>query len=452
VAVLSDFPPAVAPVAPADTVPGSSSSSTPDPAALTAALASIKPKAPSAPAARKRQVRKKDTPDTDDTPTTSPKRRRTTRAARQDTAEVEDDNESILSDGSGKPSTAKRQLRGRYGTRGKAGTTQDRRTNAFKRQAVVAQPELPDGVEPNQLVGQEVNETVMTMGDLATSLANQGRVSARTIKLAQFQRAEEERKLRERAVRTERNWRRRQVVRRKARELRNNQRADRREAARARGEDPDAISADEIDSDEDYEVEPDRLTPPGSPRQAERVAPVSFEPQPEAPAAEDTAEPSENPAEQEDIEGLGFTANDQQSEMDDEFGETIENFQLPVDEDPAGDSASVHDFSGLEYNDYTGGYLDDEGNWVEGGSNHAAMIHQRNEERRRRLMEGDHGQAVELIDNDTQFINSATWGKKVANDRWTAEETELFFAVSGTSTSCMLTIRCSARRAKTTRS
>lgn len=432
VAMASDLPPMVAPAVPDDSTTAQDTlDGTPDPAELTAALnASIAPKKSSAATFRKRPVRRMDTPDTtESTPATSPKRRRTIRQGTVDTEA--DDADGNTSDAQSESSTKRgvgRALRGRYGTRGRAGTSNDRRTTAYKRQTMVAAANL-DGVEVNDMVGQEVNATVTRMGDLATSLAAQGRVSARGLKLANFQKNEDERKVRERAERAERNWRRRQIVRRKARELRNNQRADRREAARARGDDPDAVSADEVDSEEEYEVEPDRLTPPGSPVQKERIAPVRFEPEPEA-AAEEGAEGGAGPsgnADVEDIEGLGFH---QQSELPEEEGETLEDFQLPVEDDPAEESGAAPDFSGLEYNDYTGGYLDDEGNWVEGGNHQAAFLQQRNEERRKRLMEGDHGQAVELIDNDTQFVNSATWGKKVNNDRWTSEETELFFAVS----------------------
>jgi transcription factor TFIIIB component B'' len=468
--VSSDFPPSVASTAPVAQDDPASSGSTPDPAALAAALATIREdpaEASTSTAARKRQPRKKAvttaaaTADVDmDEAPSSPKRRRQSRP-RQSRAgpiradgEGEDEGESDVSDladedyvesgsdgGGGDASKAKRARRGTYKSAGRAGTTKDRRTSAFRRQATIAAPELT-GVQANELVGEEVNPAIIRLGDLATSLAAQGRVSARTIKLANFQRSEEERKLRERATKTENNWRRRQIVRRKARELRNAKRAERREAVAAAGENEGAISDDEPDSEEDYEIEPDRLTPPGSPRKADRVAPVSFEPLPVVAAEGEEGEGSGSGAvraphgdvEFEDIEGLGFV-HQPGGEEDEEMGETLEDFQLPVEDD--GEPEAPHDpeagmdISGLEANDYSGGYLDDEGNWVEGGTmNRAALLHQRNEEHRRRILDGDHGQTVEVIDNETQFVNSATWGKKVSNDRWTAEETELFFAVS----------------------
>lgn len=411
------------------TAGGDSEASTPDPAALAAALvASIEQPAPApaTSASRKRQVRKKASPDPDVAPS-APKRQRTARTQRQETVDS-DDGVSDPGDGEYEEEAEPkaRVARGKYSRSGRAGTAQDRRTNAFKRQAAIAQPDL-QGIEENGMVGVEVNSATMRMSDLATTMVAQGRVSARTIKLANFQRSEEERKLRERAIRTEKNWRRRQIVRRKARELRNNQRADRREAAQSEGLNPDdVVSADEIDSDEDFDVEPDRLTPPGSPRQQERVAPVSFEPQQEG-AEEAEPDPA---ADGEDIEGLGITQGEGM-EDDEDIGEELgENFQLPVEDDGAEDAGP--DFAGLEFNEgYSGGYLDDEGNWVEGGTGaQAAILQQRNEDHRRRLLDGTHGQQVEVIDNETQFINSATWGKKVNNDRWTSEETELFFAVS----------------------
>lgn len=271
----------------------------------------------------------------------------------------------------------------------------------------------------------------MRLGELATTLVSQGRVSARALKLHDFQRVEEERKRRERISKAEENWKRRQIVRRKARQIRNQEREQRREAARQSGGNLAEISDDSSDSDEEFEVIPDRLTPPGSPRRAERVAPVRFEPEPEAEAAPEEGatgdEPAAPAAEEEDIEGLGFTTN--YNEDDVEMGEEMENFQLPVEDD--GEEVA-QDFSGLGGAAYTGGYLDEEtGEWVEAAAGpNLARLQQRNDDYRRRIMDGDDDRQVELIDNDTQFVNSATWGKKVANDRWTPEETELFFSVS----------------------
>ena len=328
----------------------------------------------------------------------------------------------------GTDGAAPRKFRGKYQSRGR---TAERRSTPYRRPKApqVSHPEL-DGVEANDLVGESVNPTVMRLGELATTLVSQGRVSARALKLHDFQRTEEERKRRERVTKAEENWKRRQIVRRKARAIRNQKREERREEARQAGADPGEISEDSADSDEEFEVVPDRLTPPGSPRRAERVAPVRFEPEPEA-APEEGAEGDETapaPAEEEeDIEGLGLHTN--YNDEDVEMGEEMENFQLPVEDD--GDDAP-QDFSGLGGTEYTGGYLDIEtGEWVEAeGRPDLARLQQRQDDYRRRIMDGDDDRQVELIDNDTQFVNSATWGKKVANDRWTSEETELFFSVS----------------------
>ncbi|RSH86794.1 Transcription factor TFIIIB component B [Apiotrichum porosum] len=438
----SDMPPTILSFPGADDAPpavGRASS----PAQLTANTAAdivsaIAAGAAPAEAAESSTPKKRKTKATTGTEESSAKRRRgaQARARRQET---EDDNEEEDRDEDAEddeedaePASErkKRGPRGKYGSRGKAGTINDRRTTAHKRQVAVAHPEL-DGVEVNELVGTEVNPTTMTMSDLATTLVSQGRVSARTLKLHQFQRSEGERKAKLRVEKTERNWRRRQIVRRKARQLRNERREERREIAREEGDAAAEISEDEADSEEDYEPDPDRLTPPGSPKKAERVAPIVFEPVDDE-AAEGEGEGGEGsgamraPADgDEDIEGLGLTGGhgaDNDHEEEEDVGEVVEGFQLPVEQD--GD-----DFEGLEASNYQGGYLDEEGNWIEKETNHAAALHQRNEEHRRRILEGDHDQPVELIDNDTQFVNSSTWGKKVANDRWTTEETELFFDV-----------------------
>lgn len=308
-------------------------------------------------------------------------------------------------------------------------------------------------MEENDLVGAEVNPTVMRLGELATTLVSQGRVSARALKLHAFQRTEEERKRRHRVSKAEENWRRRQIIRRKARQIRNQDREQRRQEAREKGGNPEDVSDDSADSDEEFEVVPDRLTPPGSPRRAERVAPVRFEPEAEADAGEGGAEEDDDVAaaapaeEEEDIEGLGLHTNLNQDE-DVEMGEEMQDYQLPDEDD--GEEVP-QDFSGLGGTEYMGGYLDEEtGAWVEGGPD-MARLQQRQDDYRRRLLDGEDDRPVEFIDNDTQFVNSATWGKKVANDRWTAEETELFFSVSCSWAASWLTCRSFVKLVKTTR-
>lgn len=336
-----------------------------------------------------------------------------------------DDEGSVV----GTNSPAPRKFRGKYQSRGRS--TGERRSTPYRRPKApqVSHPEL-DGVEANDLVGGSVNPTVMRLSELATTLVSQGRVSARALKLHDFQRAEDERKRKDRVNKAEENWKRRQIVRRKAREIRNQKREQRRQESGGNAAD---VSDDSADSDEEFEVIPDRLTPPGSPRRAERVAPVRFEPEEEVAPQEGAEEgvegdaPARAPADEEDIEGLGFHAN--YNDEDVEMGEEMEDFQLPVEDDV---DDAPQDFSGLGGTDYIGGYLDEEtGEWVEGeGRPDLARLQQRQENYRRRIMDGDDDRQVELIDNDTQFVNSATWGKKVANDRWTSEETELFFSVS----------------------
>lgn len=383
-----------------------------------AAVASIQPEGTSIGPGPRRKRRSRQ-PTASETPA-APKRRRAAKNsanARDDIDELEDEG---LPEPTGYEDIPDRSRRAKSASRRPSGTP---------RQFAFSHPEL-DGVQEDGRVGDfEFNPAVATLSDLAT--ISEGRVSARTIKLHQFTRAEEERKLRDRAERAEANWRRLQVVRRKARKLKNIARAQRRLEAERRHLDPaDEVSDDSVDSEEEYEPMPDRLTPPGSPRATERVAPISFEP-----TAEDQEQPEEEgelqqlPADdEEDIEGLGISrAVVDEHEAEEEVGEELEDFQLPVEADAEGDG---DEFSGLQVNEYGGGYLDDEGNWVENTENAGMVLQRRNEENRRRILEGDDDRQVEVIDNETQFINYSTWGKKVSNERWTPEETELFFDVS----------------------
>lgn len=345
-----------------------------------------------------------------------------------------DENDGEEAEANGGPSAADPRARGAaYASRGRAGTAGDRRLAANRNKPQLSHPEL-DGVQADDMVGIEVNPTVMTMKDLATTLVSQGRVSARTIKLHEFQRGEEERKRKERVEKADATWKRRQIVRRKARQIKNAKRQLRRADARKRGQNPDdVVSDDSVDSDEDYDVEPDRLTPPGSPVAAERVAPLRLDPM-EVDEAENGTAGAAEPAPydpDDDPEGLGFrntNSKDDDLEELEEMGEVLEDFQLPVEDDD-----DAPDFSGLQYAETTGGYLDENGEWVDTNmDDYATQIVNRKAQDRRNILEGTgaFGREVEIIDTDTQFVNAATWGKKVANDRWTVEETELFFSVS----------------------
>ncbi|BEI86756.1 hypothetical protein CcaverHIS002_0701020 [Cutaneotrichosporon cavernicola] len=301
----------------------------------------------------------------------------------------------------------------------------------------IQNPEL-DGVEADDMVGEEkVNMEEMSLSQVAS--LSRGRVSARALKLHQFQRSEAERKAKERADKAEERWRKRRVIRRKAREIRNEKRSERRAAGSQ-----DEVSDDSVNSASDNDDEPERLTPPSSPSYFGRVlrnAPVVFDAEQRARMQKETDEKAASSSraarrrqdDDEDIEGLGLFGNNYDDDDDDpmdDLEDLGEDFQLEVeaDEQPAGGEEGDGEFAGLTESQFTGGHFNEAGEWVEEGGDAGAVLQRRNEEERRRILAGTGDRVVEIVDNETQFINSATWGKKVSNDRWTAEETELFFS------------------------
>lgn len=386
-----------------------------DAATLAAALvASIQPHSePPLPGPRRKR-RPRKVIDLDAQPAPTKRRRQTPRRSPSipaESDELEDDDEGLP-----EPTG----LEGMSG-RSQRGASASRRVASTPRQFTFSHPEL-DGVDEDGRVGQlEFNPAVAKLSDLAT--VSEGRVSARTIKLHQFQRAQEESKQRGRAARVEANWRRLQVVRRKARKLKNIARAQRRLDATRRGDDPDtAVSDDSVDSEEEYEPVPDRLTPPSSPKAAERVEPIHFERPPEG--EEEVPEAMDD--DEEDVEGLGAAHRAMQAEEDEEIGEELEDFQLPVE----ADGEDGDEFSGLVANNFRTGHLDDNVGWVDTTEDAAMALLRKNEDNMKRIRDGHDGRPVEIVDNETTFVNYSTWGKKVSNERWTTEETELFFDVS----------------------
>ncbi|WVQ99454.1 hypothetical protein IAU59_006589 [Kwoniella sp. CBS 9459] len=300
-------------------------------------------------------------------------------------------------------------------------------------------------MEPDEMVGDKVDEVVITMGDLATTLAAQGKVSQRAIKIDEFKRNELLQKRAASRLRAEHNWRRNQIKRRKVRATKNRDRARRRERLGQLGMDEGAVSPDEEDSDEEYEPEPERLTPESTPE------PDHGRMNSQAP---ERAEGEEDDDDVETVQGredweMDFEAENREGEAGEEgdflggAGSGDEHGAAEAEEDE--DMAALRAAGFLVTEDQENGqngfgegedgddgeYGDDDEPWLRGDEPDIEGYRQALEQRRRRVIE-DHDrddQEIVEVDDETRFINSASFSNKTRPQRWTTVDTELFYQV-----------------------
>ncbi|KIR77147.1 transcription factor TFIIIB component b'' [Cryptococcus gattii EJB2] len=281
-------------------------------------------------------------------------------------------------------------------------------------------------IEPEEMVGSPVTEQT-TMGDLATVLVSEGRVSSRAIKIDEFRRAEMLQKKQDAQRRAEEMWRRNQIKRRKVRAAQNKERARKREQLRVQGGggemEMDDVSPDEMDSDEEFHVAPDRLTPPRSSSE-EAHHPV---------AAPDFYHDDEEQADQADEEFENMFDNNnarpddhqdvnalQEDEQDDEAMAALRAAGFTITDDPASPLSDDDN----HWDDPNGGM----GETFDVADYRFALQERRLREFRER--EQDDGDVVE-VDDETRFVNSATYGKNRKSQRWSKMETELFYEILG---------------------
>ncbi|WWC70069.1 uncharacterized protein I206_104015 [Kwoniella pini CBS 10737] len=308
----------------------------------------------------------------------------------------------------------------------------------------VASISLQD-IQPDEMVGDKVDEVVITMGDLATVLAAQGKVSKRAIKIDENKRAEQLQKRENARIRAEHTWKRNQIKRRKVRQSKNRDRARRREELGKLGMDESIVSADEDDSEEEYEPEPERLTPESTPEPDNRReisarpdvfneedeeyddeeyndVPVNNDPN-QALFGENESQAGENENDDQDVI---MTAEDiaAQEERDADIAAIRAAGIAIIDDVPIVDGGEGEgDDEEIEY-DWEKTIEDTEYPDIEG--------YRREQERERRRMremqERDDGEIVE-IDDETKFINANSFAKYTKPQRWTVLETELFYQV-----------------------
>lgn len=281
-------------------------------------------------------------------------------------------------------------------------------------------------VEPEEMVGSPVTEQT-TMADLATVLVSEGRVSSRAIKIDEFRRAEMLQKKQDAQKRAEEMWRRNQIKRRKVRAAQNKERARRREQIRVGGGGQmDDVSPDEMDSEEEFQVAPDRLTPPraSSEEAYHPVAPdLHHDDEEQVDHADEMFENmfDINNARPDSPGPQDVNALQEDDEQDDEAMAALRAAGFTITDDPASRS---DDDDNNPWDDLNGGGM--EGEAFDVADYRLALQERRLREFRER--EQDDGDVVE-VDDETRFVNSATYGKNRKSQRWSKMETELFYEV-----------------------
>ncbi|WWC89264.1 uncharacterized protein L201_004185 [Kwoniella dendrophila CBS 6074] len=317
----------------------------------------------------------------------------------------------------------------------------------------VAMISLQD-IEPEELIGERVDEVLMTMGDLATTLVAQGRVSTRAIKIDVHKRAEAEKKRAEKQAQREQTWKRNQIKRRKVRHTKNLDRAKRREELAKLGQADADVSQDEDDSEEEFEPQPERLTPESTPEPDIRRegssrpnqdydgldgdewnnndddeyndVPVNNNPMDPLLMDDDHSQLGDEmePDQNQDDDGGILTAEAialQAQKDEDDAALAAMGIRLvdgPMDEGNGGED-DEEDYEEPDWNLDNDDYPDIEG-------------YRREQERERRRIreyqDNDNAEVVE-IDDETRFINANSFSKYTKPQRWNAVETELFYQV-----------------------
>lgn len=312
-----------------------------------------------------------------------------------------------------------------------------------ERRAMFYRVDLTGEVRPDDFLGQHVDEPTATLKSIVTTTGTDGRVSARGINLDRILREREAERLKEREQYHEMAWRKKQVLRRQVRRKRNERRAERRvEVQKSGGNPDDEVSADEDDSEFEFEVEPERLTPPSTPEPGTAMLPEGEE-------GEDGFEQGERDGEEplflteEGEEGEGEWPHHQA-----EDGEAGPEEPHEEDEDMRELRAAGFTFrADDEREEY------DEAEHDEGEYDHDQWHHDEDDEiaaaranielSRRRVIERNEEREVVEEDEAGKMVNNASHKKLKPNDKWTWEETEFFYMVSD---GRILTVQASDRR------
>jgi transcription factor TFIIIB component B'' len=286
---------------------------------------------------------------------------------------------------------------------------------------------LTEEIRPDDFLGQHVDEATATLKSIVTTTGTDGRVSARGINLDRILREREVERQKEREQYHEMAWQKKQVLRRQVRRKRNERRAERRfEVQQSGGNPDDEVSADEDDSEFEFEVEPDRLTPPSTPEPGTAMLPEGEEGEEGVEQEErDGEEPLFLPEEGEEGEGEGewpqHPAEERHEEDEDMRELRAAGFTFRADDEPEPEEDD-------EAEHYEGDYDHDQ--WHHDEDDEIAAARANIELSRRRVIERNEEREVVEEDEAGKMVNNASHKKLRPNDKWTWEETEFFYMVS----------------------
>jgi transcription factor TFIIIB component B'' len=296
----------------------------------------------------------------------------------------------------------------------------ERRRGAIRKPAGIGQIEM-EGMVPDQMVGAKVDEAVMTLGELVTSSAGEGLVSARGIELALHLKELKEIRTKQRQERREALHKRKQYQRRKVRKERNAEREKRRqELDDEDGLAEELVSPDEENSEEDFDMPPNRLTPPSSPGSGDGDLPDDEDDEEDMSDGDGIIAGLAEAADM--AEKVGNEGEDEDDDEDDEDGEGAG--AGPVDGNAEWDWDAIQ--AGIDGEE---GAEDMEGMDLDAWRNKRTS-------RRKRGMNGEWDDNVhtEFIDEDndkTKMINAESFKRaKTEVERWSWDETEFFYYVS----------------------
>lgn len=292
------------------------------------------------------------------------------------------------------------------------------------------------------MIGEEVDEENLKMGEIATTRSGEGKVSARAKELSVHLREATQRNRTRLDDESRERYERRQVMRRQIRALRNAKREERRAVVRANGGDPEEeVSADEENSEMESEIIPETLTPVSSPEPGggpqvgeDGIEEEEYQAPPEGVANPDAAEEEEE-AEEEEPEEVAYDLTAVQEGAEERHEE--EEFDpelaaLGFASRPADEEGEYEDEENAETYEDLFAQLED--------SRNAAL--RRNDER-------------EVIEEEQtgRMPNNMSYMKKKSNERWSKEETEFFYQVRPGCVSTeviLIAYRFSGRQARTT--
>jgi hypothetical protein len=345
-----------------------------------------------------------------------------------------------------------RTARAPYKSKGKAKTDQDMRLkqNRVQRSTSQVPNTTEDGGEDHDPFAEDEVEPVdpgqVTMGSFAANFYD-GDMTERAQLLKEAQKTKREDAQRER-LEFERIKRiRLQPLRRRERAKRNEDRAARRIQWEADGavEGEDEVSDDEQDStDEEYDFEPDRLTPPGTPE------PENYQNEAEEGEEQEGIRPDEaNPNdEDEEQEGLGLDPNGEGPEYDEEVIPETQDVDLgdygfnvaeegDGNADATADAANAQPEEGEPNYDALFGINPGEGDEDDMGFDgdepgaFSFADYQANMDNRREAALANQNSrfVVQEDDDEMRMVNSTTWQKRERTDKWTDDETDFFYSV-----------------------